>query len=80
MSDDQKDRFGDKLRDAEKAKEDQFFAERERRLLEKLKARPEEPTGAPAHPPTPPGDARAHEPTTGQAPSGWLARLFGRSR
>ncbi len=79
MSDDQKDRFGDKLRDAEKAKEDQFFAERERRLLEKLKARTEEQTGA-ADPPTSHGDARDDESTTAQAPSGWLARLFGRSR
>jgi hypothetical protein len=38
MADDEKDRFGDKLRDAEKAKEDQFFAERDRALFQKLKA------------------------------------------
>jgi uncharacterized protein len=38
MSDDEKDRFGDKLRDVEKAREDKFFADRDRELLEKLKA------------------------------------------
>jgi hypothetical protein len=38
MSDGEKDRFGDKLRDAEKAREDQFFADRDRELLKKLKA------------------------------------------
>lgn len=35
---DEKDRFGDKLREAEKAREDQYFAERDRALLQKLKA------------------------------------------
>jgi ribosomal protein L37AE/L43A len=34
---DEKDRFGDKLRDVEKGREDQFFAERDRELLSKLK-------------------------------------------
>lgn len=38
MSDGEKDRFGDKLRDVEKAREDTFFAERDRELLKKLKA------------------------------------------
>jgi hypothetical protein len=37
MSDDEKDRFGDKLRAAEKGREDKFFAERDRELLQKLK-------------------------------------------
>lgn len=35
---DEKDRFGDKLRDVEKAREDQYFAERDRALIQKLKA------------------------------------------
>jgi hypothetical protein len=35
---DEKDRFGDKLRDAEKGREDQYFADRDRRLTEKLHA------------------------------------------
>ncbi len=38
MSDGEKDRYGDKLRDVEKAREDKFFAERDRELLQKLKA------------------------------------------
>lgn len=38
MSDGEKDRFGDKLRQVEKAHEDKFFAERDRELLKKLKA------------------------------------------
>jgi len=38
MADQEKDRFGDKLRDAEKAREDKFFADRDRELIEKLKA------------------------------------------
>ena len=37
MSDGEKDRFGDKLREVEKAREDTFFAKRDRELLEKLK-------------------------------------------
>jgi len=37
MPDDQKDRFGNKLRDAEKAREDQYFAEKDKALVEKLK-------------------------------------------
>jgi hypothetical protein len=38
MSDGEKDRYGDKLRDVEKAREDKFFADRDRELLLKLKA------------------------------------------
>jgi hypothetical protein len=38
MSDGEKDRYGDKLRDVEKAREDKFFADRDRELLNKLKA------------------------------------------
>lgn len=37
MPDDERDRFGEKLRDVEKAREDLFFAERDRALLEKMK-------------------------------------------
>jgi hypothetical protein len=36
---DPKDRFGDKLRDAEKAREEQYFAKREKELLEKMRSR-----------------------------------------
>ena len=32
-----RDRFGDKLRDKEKADEDRYFAERDRELLRKMK-------------------------------------------
>jgi uncharacterized protein with PIN domain len=39
MSDDEKDRLGDKLREAEKGRENKFFADRDRELLEKLKAK-----------------------------------------
>lgn len=38
---DEKDRFGDKLRELEKGREDQFFAERDRSLIKKLKAESE---------------------------------------
>lgn len=37
MANEQKDRFGDKLRDAEKAREDEYFARRDRELLEKMR-------------------------------------------
>jgi Zn-finger nucleic acid-binding protein len=36
---DQKDRFGEKMRLVERAKEDIYFAEKDRELIEKLKAR-----------------------------------------
>ena len=36
MAVNEKDRFGDKLRDAERAREDVYFAERDRELLAKL--------------------------------------------
>ena len=41
----EKDRFGDKLRDAERGKEDQYFAERDRELIAKLKRGEAEPGG-----------------------------------
>ncbi|MBI3769625.1 MAG: zf-TFIIB domain-containing protein [Deltaproteobacteria bacterium] len=34
---DEKDRYGDKLRDLERAREDKFFAERDRDLVEKMR-------------------------------------------
>ena len=34
-----KDRLGDKLRDVEKAREDEYFAKRDRELLKKMKER-----------------------------------------
>jgi hypothetical protein len=37
MANHEKDRFGDKLRDAEKGREEDYFARRDRELLEKLK-------------------------------------------
>lgn len=36
----EKDRFGDKLRDKEKAEEDRYFAQRDKELLQKLKTKP----------------------------------------
>jgi len=35
---DEKDRFGDKLREAERGREDQYFAERDREAIAKLKS------------------------------------------
>jgi hypothetical protein len=37
--DDQKDRFGDKIHEVEKAREDQWAHEQDRMLLEKMRAR-----------------------------------------
>jgi hypothetical protein len=37
--DDQKDRFGDKIHDLEKVREDQWAREQDRALLEKIRAR-----------------------------------------
>ncbi len=34
---DEKDRYGDKLRDLERAREDKFFADRDRDLVEKMR-------------------------------------------
>jgi predicted Zn-ribbon and HTH transcriptional regulator len=34
---DEKDRFGDKLKDAERGREDSYFAQRDRLLLEKMR-------------------------------------------
>jgi hypothetical protein len=39
VSSDEKDRFGDKLRDLEHAREEKFFAERDKALLAKLRER-----------------------------------------
>jgi len=39
MSEGEKDRFGDKLHEAERGRENEFFADRDRKLLEKLKAK-----------------------------------------
>ncbi len=44
-----KDRLGDKLRDAEKAREDQYFAKRDKELLQKLKERMEKEKNPAAH-------------------------------
>ncbi|HEY2386177.1 MAG TPA: zf-TFIIB domain-containing protein [Candidatus Binatia bacterium] len=45
----EKDRYGDKLRDAEQAREDKFFAERDRALLEKMRHGGADADGAPQH-------------------------------
>jgi len=37
MAVEEKDRLGDKLRDVERAREDQFFADRDRQLIERLR-------------------------------------------
>ena len=37
MTRDDKDRFGEKLKDVERAREDQYFAERDRKLVAKLR-------------------------------------------
>ena len=37
MATDEKDRLGNKLRDAERAREDQYFAERDRQLIDRLR-------------------------------------------
>lgn len=37
MGNDQKDRFGDKMRDLEHAREEKFFADREKELLAKVR-------------------------------------------
>jgi hypothetical protein len=45
----EKDPFGDKLKDKERGEEEQFFAQRERALLDKLRGRDGANVGA-AHP------------------------------
>jgi len=45
MGDDQKDRLGDKLRDLEKAREDDYFARRDRELVEKMRKQEKEEEG-----------------------------------
>ena len=49
MTRDDKDRLGDKLRDAERAREDQFFAERDRKLVEEMRRRQEAEIKKAAH-------------------------------
>ena len=45
----EKDRFGNKMRLMERAKEDIYFAAKDRELIEKLKARLEKLQAAPEH-------------------------------
>jgi hypothetical protein len=42
MAGSEKDRLGDKLRDAERGREDQYFAEQDRKLVEQLRRAKEE--------------------------------------
>jgi hypothetical protein len=49
MMPEEKDRYGDKLRDAEHAREDKFFAERDRALLEKMRGGDSGADGARQH-------------------------------
>ena len=56
----EKDPFGDKLREKERGEEDQFFAKRERELLEKLRGQDESVRDA-----TAPGIARGRCPKCG---------------
>ncbi|HWO41899.1 MAG TPA: zf-TFIIB domain-containing protein [Candidatus Eisenbacteria bacterium] len=51
MSEDEKDRFGEKLKLLERAREDVYFAERDRQLLERIKGQLEkvEKTGPEFH-------------------------------
>jgi len=46
----EKDPFGDKMKDKERGEEEQFFAERERALLDKLRGRPVPLIEAMTHP------------------------------
>jgi hypothetical protein len=47
---DEKDRFGDKLKDAEKGREDHYFAQRDRMLLEKMRGAQGTQKGEPGKP------------------------------
>ena len=47
MSNQEKDRLGDKLRDVEHGREEHFFAERDKALLAKLRAKTGESTATP---------------------------------
>jgi hypothetical protein len=49
----EKDRLGNKLREAERGREDQFFAERDRQLIERLRDAKEGETGGEAKPALP---------------------------
>jgi phage FluMu protein Com len=53
----EKDSFGDRLRDKERADEDQYFAKRDRELLEKMRAKI-----------APPDEAAGQETTRGRCP------------
>ena len=44
-----KDRYGDKLRDAERGREDEYFAKRDRELAEKMRHQAGATTGPDAH-------------------------------
>ena len=48
MAMEEKDRLGNKLREAERAREDQYFAERDRQLIDRLRHSKEDDTGAAA--------------------------------
>ena len=43
----EKDRYGDKLREVERAREDKYFADRDRELIEKLQQQSSTPADAP---------------------------------
>ncbi len=59
---DEKDRFGDTMRLVERAKEDIYFAEQDRQVLEKLRSqlRKVETSDAPRHCPKCPGKLEAY--------------------
>jgi uncharacterized protein len=57
----EKDRYGDKLREVERAREDKYFADRDRELVDKL----HQQIDSTADPSTGP-DARGHCPKCGQ--------------
>jgi hypothetical protein len=59
---DEKDRFGDTMRLVERAKEDIYFAEQDRQVLEKLRSqlRKVETSNAPRHCPKCPGNLEAY--------------------
>lgn len=39
MANDERDRWGEKLKDSERAREEQYFAEQQRKLIEKMRQR-----------------------------------------
>ncbi|HYD48842.1 MAG TPA: zf-TFIIB domain-containing protein [Terriglobales bacterium] len=48
MANDERDRLGDKLKDVERAREDRYFAEQDKRLLEKMRQAGGDPDAATA--------------------------------